>query len=173
MKSNFRISFSKLRKSNFFVSLLLLFLLYLGFYVIWTLVYYVFWKQWDILFVSTPNETLMKQSIFEQILQAVIIVPLIETLIFQKWTYKLLSLTKFLKQRKILIMFLSAVIFGIIHFYSLSYIVYNVFTGFLFMFAYIVKLHKKPYWTVVTLHGLINLFAILIDPIEQHVFGMI
>jgi hypothetical protein len=39
------------------------------------------------------------------------------------------------------------------------------------MFAYIVKIGKKPYWTVVVLHGLLNLFAILIDPIEKSIFG--
>jgi membrane protease YdiL (CAAX protease family) len=136
-------------------------------------VYYLLLEQWDIVFVSTPNETLMKQSLFEQILQAVIIAPLIETLISQKWVYKLFSLIKPLKKRKILIVFLGAIIFGIIHFYSLSYIIYNVFTGFLFMFVYIAKLHKKPYWIVVTLHGLINLFALLIDPVEKQIFSIV
>ena len=169
--STFRTFFFRLRKSNFVVSILILFLLFLGFYVVWTPLYYFLLEKYDILFVATPNETIMKQSFFEQILLAVILTPLIETLISQKLAYKLLSLVKFLKQRKTLIMILGAIAFGIIHCYSLSYIVYNTFMGFLFMFAYIVKLHKKPYWTVVTLHGLTNLFAILIDPIEKIFFS--
>jgi hypothetical protein len=44
--------------------------------------------------------------------------------------------------------------------------------GFLFMFAYVAKIGKKPYWTVATLHALTNLFALLIDPVEKNVFGV-
>ena len=171
--SNFRILFFQLRNKNFVVSVLLFFLIYLVFYFIWTPLYYFFLEKYDIFFASTPNETIMKQSFFEQVILTVILAPLIETLIFQKWTYKVLSLIKFLKYHKILIMIVGAIIFGAIHFYSLFYIVYNMFVGFLFMFAYIVKLHRpeKSYWIVVSLHGLTNLFAILIDPVEKVVLG--
>jgi membrane protease YdiL (CAAX protease family) len=145
--------------------------LYLVFYLLWTPLFYLAFEKWNIAFMPTPNETLMKQPLYEQILQAVILGPLIETLICQKLVYKLLSLIKYLKRRKFFIMLIGALIFGLLHFYSLLYIIYNVFTGFLFMYAYIVKLHKKPYWTVVTLHGLMNLFAIFMDPIETIVFS--
>jgi hypothetical protein len=83
------------------------------FYVIWTPVYYFCWTKYDIVFVPTPNETLMTQSYFEQIMGAVIIGPLIETFIFQKGTYKLFSLIKWLKQHKMLIVLLGAIIFGV------------------------------------------------------------
>ena len=173
MKSKIRILSLTLYKSNFIVSLSILFLLFLCFYIIWTPLFYLILEKWDITFMPTPNETLMTQPIYEQILLAVIIGPLIETLLSQKLVYKLLSLIKFLKQHKILILILGALFFGILHFYSLSYIVYNVFMGFLFMYAYIVRINKNPYWTVVALHGLTNLFAIFIDPIEKIVFGVV
>jgi membrane protease YdiL (CAAX protease family) len=115
----------------------------------------------------------MKQSYFRQIVEAVIIGPLIETFIFQKGLYYLLSNSTVLKQRKIVIMVIGAIIFGLLHFYSLSYVIFNIFTGFLFMFAYIIKLYKNPYWFVVILHGLMNLFAIFIDPVEKLIFGAI
>lgn len=160
-----------LRKSNFCVSILILFTLFLAFYAVWSPAYYCFLEKFDISFLPTPNETIMKAGIGRQILEAVILGPIIETLITQKWLYQLLSLIGWLKRHKIVIIFISAVIFGLLHFFSLSYIVYNFFAGALFMFAYIVKLDKSPYWTVVVLHGLMNLFSILIDPVEKIIFN--
>jgi membrane protease YdiL (CAAX protease family) len=160
------------RKSNFVVSILYLFILFLVFYIVWTPVYYYFLEKYDILFSPTPNETIMTAGLGQQILAIVILAPLIETLIFQKWVYQALSLVGWLKRYKILIIFLSAVIFGLIHFYSLSYVIYNFFTGALLMMAYIIKIDKNPYWTVVLLHGLMNLFSIVIDPIEKTIFNV-
>lgn len=161
-----------LRKSNFCFSILYLFVLFLMFYIIWTHVYYHIFEKYDILFSPTPNETIMTQGLGKQMFLAVILAPLIETLIFQKWVYQLLSLVGWLKQNKILIIFISAVIFGLIHFYSLSYVIYNFFAGALLMFAYIVRIEKKPYWIVTVLHGLMNLFSILIDPVEKMIFNV-
>ncbi|OPZ14471.1 MAG: CAAX amino terminal protease self- immunity [Bacteroidetes bacterium ADurb.BinA261] len=160
------------RKSNLAVSILYLFILFLVFYIVWTPVYYYFLEKYDILFSPTPNETIMTAGLGQQILAIVILAPLIETLIFQKWVYQALSLFGWLKRYKILIIFLSAVIFGSIHFYSLSYAIYNFFAGALLMLAYIIKIDKNPYWTVVLLHGLMNLFSIVIDPIEKTIFNV-
>ena len=168
MKSKLRILSLTIYKSNFIVSLLLLFLLFLCFYLIWTPLFYFLFNKWDITFASKPTST-----IFESILISVIMAPLVETLLFQKLVYRLLSLMKFLKRRKILIMILGAIAFGALHTYSLLYIIYAVFMGFLFMYAYIVRINKNPYWTVVALHGLINLFVILINPVEKNIFGVV
>ena len=173
MKSKLRILSLTLYRSNFIISLLLLFLLFLGFYLIWTPFFYFLFDKWDIAFAPTPNETIMKQPIYEQIFWVVIIGPLIETLLSQKLVYKLLSLIKFLKRHKVIIMILGAIAFGVLHFYSLSYIVFATFMGFLLMYAYIVRINKKPYWTVAALHGLANLFAIFVDPIEKIIFGVV
>ena len=131
-----------IRKSNFSISVLYLFALFLMFYILWTSVYYNFLEKYDILFSPTPNETIMTQGLGKQIFLAVILAPLIETLIFQKWVYQLLSLVGWLKRNKILIIFISAVIFGMIHYYSLSYVIYNFFAGALLMFAYIVRIDR-------------------------------
>ena len=40
------------------------------------------------------------------------------------------------------------------------------------MLAYIVRIEKKPYWIVAVLHGLMNLFSILIDPVEKMIFNV-
>lgn len=157
-------------KSNFFVSILLLFILFLVFYVIWTPVYYYFLEKYDIIFSPTPNETIMTVGLGRQLLEVVILAPLIETLIFQKWFYNLFSLIGWLNRYKNFIILISAVAFGLIHFYSLSYIIYNFFIGALLMFTYIIKINKKAYWIVVILHSLMNLYSIFIDPIEKIIF---
>lgn len=162
-----------LGKSNFFVSILYLFALFLVFYSVWSSAYYYFLEKYDINFSLTPNETIMTVRFGRQIFEVVILVPLIETLIFQKWAYQLLSLVGWLKRRKILIILLGATLFGLIHFYSLSYIIYNFFIGALLMFSFIIRIGKTPYLTVVVLHGLMNLFSILIDDVEKIIFNAV
>jgi hypothetical protein len=83
-----------LRKSNLCVSILYLFILFLVFYIVWTPVYYYFLEKYDILFSPTPNETIMTAGLGRRILEIVILAPLIETLIFQKWVYQLFSLVR-------------------------------------------------------------------------------
>ena len=65
------------------------------------------------------------------------------------------------KKKKFMIAIIGGLVFGSLHFYSLSYMVYHFFIGFLYMSAFIIKIDKEPYWTVVVLHGLINLLVIL------------
>ncbi len=120
--------------------------------------------------MPTPNETIMKESFFKKFLSVVIIGPLLETLISQKWLYQLMSSIVWFRKNKILIVIIGGVIFGLLHSYSLSYIVFNFFTGTLFMLTYIIRIGNKPYFTVAVLHSLINLFGIIIDPIETMIF---
>jgi len=158
-----------LRKKNFILSVALCFGLYLLFYITWTLSYYSFFQSFDICFMPTPNDTVMKQPLYEQLIKAVVLGPLIETLLFQKCAYQLFSLVNWLKHRKGLIIIFAGIVFGLLHFYSFSYIVYNIFIGFFLMSVYIVKLGKNPFWIVSVLHGLLNLFAIFIDPLEKSI----
>lgn len=121
--------------------------------------------------MPTPNETIMQQPFVEQILATVIMRPIIETLLSQKWLYSSLSLINRLKGNKIRIVIIGGIIFGLLHFYSLSYIVYNIFMGILFMSAYILRKEENPFLSVAALHALTNLFVLIIDPIEKMVFG--
>jgi membrane protease YdiL (CAAX protease family) len=158
------------RRKNLLLSILILFSTFLVFYAIWLPFYYFILKEFDCSFFPTPNETILEQSYFTIILQVMIFGPLIETLICQKGVFTLLSYFKWLKQRKLLIILLSAFIFGFLHFFSLSYIIFNFFIGVLFMYTYIVMQGKHAYWAVVLLHSLINLFAVLSEPIEKIIF---
>lgn len=163
---------SSIRKSSFVTSVITLFTLFLAFWIIWTPLYYLYLSKYDILFMPTPNETLMILPLYRQILEAVVLGPLLETLSCQHWMYLLLSLNGWFNRHKVAIILLGALIFGILHFFSISYIIYTFFMGLLFMSAYILRLNKNPYWTVAVIHALTNLFAILIDPVEKSVFGI-
>lgn len=160
-----------IREGNFIISLLILFSIFMAFYLVWTPLYYIIGEQYEMVFMPTPNETIMQQPFVEQILATVILGPIIETLLSQKWLYSLLSLIKRLKENKIWIAIIGGIIFGLFHFYSLSYIVYNIFMGILFMSAYILRKGENPYWTVTALYALTNLFVLIVDPIEKMVFG--
>jgi|LSQX01.1.fsa_nt_gb hypothetical protein len=159
-----------LQEKSLIYTVLIFFLIFLGFYIIWSPLYYRIFENLDVVFMATPNETIMKQSFYKQILSVVILAPLLETLIFQKWLYRLLSSISWLKKNKILITAIGASVFGLMHPYSLFYIIYNFFAGTLFMSAYIIRLNRSPYLTVAALHALMNLFSICIDPIEKMIF---
>ena len=162
---------TQIRENNFIISLLILFSLFIAFYLVWTPLYYFIGEKYEIIFMPTPNETIMQQPFVEQILATVILGPIIETLLSQKWLYSLLSLINRLKGNKIWIVIIGGIIFGLLHFYSLSYIVYNIFMGVLFMSAYILRKEENPFLSVAALHALTNLFVLIIDPIEKMVFG--
>ena len=150
-----------LREKNFIFSVFLFFLIYIVFDLFWTPTYSHFLEKYNIVFMLTPNDTIMKQPLYLQISLAVILSPLLETLVTQEWLYKLLTMASRLKKKKFMIAIIGGLVFGSLHFYSLSYMVYHFFIGFLYMSAFIIKIDKEPYWTVVVLHGLINLLVIL------------
>jgi hypothetical protein len=119
----------------------------------------------DIAFYTTPNESFQNTHIVEIIFLTVIMGPLVETLIFQTITYHLLILSEWFRSRKYMIVLIGAIIFGIFHFYTLSYIIYNIIAGGLFMYAYTIKQHKGGYygyWITAILHALININAIIL-----------
>lgn len=160
-----------IRRSNFLLSLTILFSIFLAYYISLTIIYHFARYQYDIAFTETPNESIMQESFLKQLLFVVIIGPLFETLIFKKWLYQLLSLFKILKRNKIWLILISVFIFGSIHIYSLSYIVFSFFAGIILMAAYVLRKGKNPYLFVATLHALMNLFVILMEPLEQKWFG--
>ena len=98
-------------------------------------------------------------------IMAVIAVPLTETLIFQKLIYFLMSRTRYFRRHRGWIVAVSAVIFGLNHFYSLFYIIWAGLVGALFMWGYIIRLHRGAFWLIAASHALINLLSLLADRI--------
>jgi len=91
---------------------------------------------------------------------AVIIAPLVETLIFQILLIEFLYLTK-IGKRKIVI--LSAIIFSITHYYSIGYIFYAFSMGVIFSYSYIIRENTvNAFLTVYAIHVLRNTVAFIV-----------
>lgn len=113
-------------------------------------------------------ELLMKKDVggpeFEEIpivllfLIVVIIVPIVETFIFQYLIIRILKKINFLKNRMVLVMFISAVVFGASHTYSIFYMFITFISGLLLAYAFIVYEDKKAsaFWVTMAIHGLMN-----------------
>lgn len=152
-----------IRATSFFPSFLLLGSI-LG--IVYFLCWFVFYKILggrDIIFTEFP---VYEPSSIILLLQVLVLAPLMETLIFQKGVYFLLRQSQWLNEHKSYIVFIGGVLFGLSHFFSLSYIIVTTINGLFFMYAYIVKYHKGGYWIVVLLHAFVNGLGLLLSCFE-------
>lgn len=156
---------------NVFYSLLILFVTYIPFYIVWTTSYFLLFENYDIAFIPTPNETILTKPLPIVILFPVIIDPFFETLTCQYALFYGFSLINWFNNRRSRIIWVAALLFGILHFYSISYMVYNFFMGMWYMYIFIVKQHKKPLLTTYLFHALHNLFVYFMTPVECAIFG--
>lgn len=63
-------------------------------------------------------------------------------------------------------MLIGAVVFGVLHFFSLSYIIVTAINGFFFMYAVVIKHKRGGYWLAVLLHAFVNGFGLLLGYFE-------
>lgn len=110
------------------------------------------------------NEPLinLKQPIItvNLLIDTLIFAPIVETALFQTLIFKL---TKWLHFNNITIVLISAICFGLIHDYSLLYIISTFFIGSILMYTYILRseYNNKPYWSMTLAHSTVNAFALL------------
>ncbi|MGU9538443.1 CPBP family glutamic-type intramembrane protease [Clostridium tepidum] len=111
--------------------------------------------------ISNVQPTFTQEHFVIEFLVAVIIAPLLETFIFQYGIIKISKKINFLKNNNLIIILISSLLFGLQHFYSLSYIVNTTFLGIFLAYAFVVYERKKvsPYWVVCTIHGLKNFIS--------------
>ncbi len=104
------------------------------------------WGIPDIHFFPTPDE--LPIGFVGMLILAVAFAPLVETLFFQLIPFKLLSKIRFMRENPIWIIIISALIFGMLHYYSIHYMIATFFMGMIFMYVYIIRTGKCPYVTV-------------------------
>ena len=95
---------------------------------------------------------------------SVIFGPLIETFLFQYCVIELILYFKKTISFKILALFLSASLFGLVHYYNIYYIVFTVIIGFVFAFIYLIgkERHDTNSFRVTWLaHVIMNLIAFI------------
>jgi len=97
----------------------------------------------------------------EQILLLIVVAPLVETLLFQ---YSIIDyITTTFKSQSLAIL-LSAIAFGLTHYYSQGYIVATFFSGILFAFMFLVfrAKNKSGILCIMAAHALYNLLILLL-----------
>jgi uncharacterized protein len=89
----------------------------------------------------------------------IFIAPVVETWIAQSIPYTFLNKVRYLKERSYLILLISALFFGLNHFYSLFYMVYGFLIGIVFMYGYMVRIKTddKTFYLIAICHSLGNL----------------
>ena len=117
---------------------------------------YSFVKDLDIIWFDFPD---WKEGKILFFIFAVIVAPVFETWFCQYLPYFLLNKVKYLKERSYLILLISALFFGLNHFYSLFYIIYGILMGVVLMYGYMIKIKsdKKTFVLIATCHSFLNL----------------
>ncbi len=101
---------------------------------------------------------------------AIIIIPVVETLIFQTLIFYICK-EKLKIRNFLLIVFLSAFAFGIYHFYDLTYILYGFTSGVVFALGYGIfrRINFHPILIVSLAHAIVNGIAVLARYLEYNV----
>ncbi len=157
----------RIAKSNIFLYAIFISVLNLGIKAFVHLVKFIFQIP-DVQF----NEELVNEK-FEisvnLIIDALVIAPIIETLLFQSLFF---FAYKHLKINKWIVIIASSLTFSAIHDYSIFYIIDTALIGFVFIFFYILRYeyNKNGYLSTVVAHFMINFFAIIAIFIKGHFF---
>ncbi|WP_295125660.1 CPBP family intramembrane glutamic endopeptidase [uncultured Chitinophaga sp.] len=95
-----------------------------------------------------------------------VIAPPVETYFFQKLFYDYFTGNG---KSKVWLIILSSIIFGLFHFYSISYVIVAALNGVLFIYTYIIwQGHKISKYLIVTMiHAFHNLFFLLLEIISS------
>lgn len=98
---------------------------------------------------------------------AVILAPLLETLIFQKFiiigTHKVLLKLKC--EGFIIPIIISTLVFGIQHLYSIRYLICGLFVGYLLALTFVLlyKNKQRSFFITAIIHSIVNLIAFLME----------
>ncbi|CAH2462987.1 MULTISPECIES: CPBP family intramembrane glutamic endopeptidase [Bacillus cereus group] len=110
-------------------------------------------------------------SLIRQVISGCVVAPLIETALYQMFLFWILKDIPFVrKYDNIPTIFLSAIIFGTIHSYGISYKVYTGLMGVILGYSYWIYQKKKEKtpktlsacWVVFLIHALHNFFTFIL-----------
>jgi len=121
-----------------------------------------FIKGRDLIWFNIPNN---EKSIGFIFISTILVAPIFETILGQSLPYYLLKKVKFLNERNYLILLISSLFFGLLHFYSLFYILYAFLLGLVLMYAYIIRIKtdKRTFFLIAICHSLLNIGIFIIN----------
>jgi len=115
-------------------------------------------------FTLSNPPTVANSSIYYAFIKLVLLTPIIETFLFQTIPYFFIAQFDFLKKRNWIVILISAIAFGMSHYYSLWYILHSGILGALFMYFYIVRRKMADSFLAISIiHTLRNLMAFTIE----------
>lgn len=119
--------------------------------------------------ISKTTLSMSKASLIAEFILLLLITPLVETLIFQYAIIKISRKINILKNNNLIIILISAVIFGLEHSYSLSYIIYATIMGIFLAYSFVIyeKKEVSPFWVVCAIHSLRNFTSFSLIHIEK------
>ena len=106
----------------------------------------------DVGYISENPEL---DQVFEYF-SGIVIIPMFETLLFQKLPYWGLTKISYLRRNMWLIYIISASLFALSHVYSIAYIIYTFVVGLILIYSYHIRINKHPFWTISLIHLLFN-----------------
>ena len=150
-------------KKSFLSSFLILGSMLGSIYFLCWFIFYKILDKRDIVFVEISDHSQVHLFI---VLQAIVLAPILETYICQWGLYHVLMTSERLRKRKLCIVLIGAIFFGLLHFFSLSYIIVTTINGLFFMYAVVIRHNRGGYWLAVLLHAFVNGLALLLGYFE-------
>lgn len=125
----------------------------------------IFFPEWFLQVEEiTENKISEHPTFFSSFLVLCIIVPILETFLFQHITINLIEL---IIKNKYVLVIVSALLFGVSHYFNLIYFIIITSVGFIYAIAYIIgKKHRSKtfaFWSVTFAHAIHNLIVISLD----------
>ena len=122
----------------------------------------IFFPEWFLQVEEiTENKISEHPTFLSSFLVLCIIVPILETFLFQHITINLIEL---ITKNKYVLVIVSALLFGFSHYFNVVYFITTTLIGFVYAAAYIIgKRHKSKtfaFWSVALAHAIQNLIVI-------------
>ena len=119
---------------------------------------------WIIFFIVFPNTSSGFEfaSLKEKLLGILIVSPVLETYFIQ---YSCITLLRKIIKNDFIILIITAILFGLLHNYSLSYVIKGFGAGLIYSSEYLIleKKKEKPLLWVMVTHSLFNLVSFTLD----------
>jgi hypothetical protein len=114
---------------------------------------------------SLQSSLQTEEMSLKSIIFFVIVVPILETWLNQYLVFNTLVKYNYFSGRKYMIIFISGAIFGLLHYYSLSYIIWAFFFGSYLCFCYWIfkVISNKAFLLTCLIHIIRNLTALLLE----------
>ena len=101
---------------------------------------------------------------FLEIFIAIIVAPIIETVIFYWIPYNFIEHSGSFKYKKIIFICASSLFFALSHLYNINYFIETLYTGFLMAdYYYFHRKNKRVFLNLVIIHSLYNLLVFVLN----------